>query len=99
MESEALRAEPQDQWKNRIAAREAAASLFIIRDLRRLRYRTLRALIFRMVANLGFRSAPPQALRYRRAPRAKANPTDDELDQSFLKCVGQLTVILEARDV
>ena len=31
-----------------------------------------------MIANLGFRSAPPQALRHRRAPRAKANPTDDE---------------------
>jgi hypothetical protein len=25
-----------------------------------------------MVDNLGFRSAPPQALRYRHAPRAKA---------------------------
>jgi len=36
-----------------------------------------------MVANLGFRFAPPQALRYRRAPRA--NQTDDELDQGFLK--------------
>ena len=44
-------------------------------------------LVFRRI--LGFRSAPPQALRYRRAPRAKANPTDDQLDQSFLKHVGQ----------
>jgi len=35
-----------------------------------------------MVANLGLRSqslAPRQALRYRHASRAKANPTDDEL--------------------
>ena len=41
-----------------------------------------------MVVNLGFRSAPPQALRYRRAPRAKANRTNDELDRSSLKFVG-----------
>gem|GEM_PF-334415 len=34
-------------------------------DLWRSRYRTLRALEFVTVANLGFRSAPPQALRYR----------------------------------
>ena len=39
---------------------------------------------------LGFRSqslTPPQALRHRRAPRAKANPTDDELDQSYSESV------------
>ena len=33
---------------------------------------------------LGFRCAPPQALRCRRAPRAKTHPTQDGLIQSFL---------------
>ncbi len=33
--------------------------------------------------DLGFRSAPPQALRYGPAPRAKANQIDDQLDQSL----------------
>ena len=45
-----------------------------------------------MAANLGFRFAPPQALRYRRAPRAKQ--TDDELDQSFLQSVNGVTLQL-----
>ena len=41
-------------------------------DLRRKRYRTLRALYSSYwPGNLGFRSAPPQALCYRHAPRAK----------------------------
>jgi len=42
---------------------------------------------FIIVANLGVRSAPPQALRYRPARRANTNPTDDEheLDQTSLK--------------
>ena len=74
--SEALRAEPQAPWKYQVAVRGVGDSLFIISDLRRLRCRTLRALEFITVVNLGFRFAPPQALCYRRAPRAKANPPD-----------------------
>jgi hypothetical protein len=49
-----------------------------------------------MVANLGFRSqslAPPQALRHRRAPRAKTNPTDDELAFSLSRCYDKLKLI------
>jgi len=37
-------------------------SAFILSELRRLRYRTLRALDFILVINLGFRFAAPQAL-------------------------------------
>ena len=38
--------------------------------------------------------APPQTLRPRRAPRAKATQTD-ELDQNFLKCVGHRLLVTE----
>ena len=44
--SEASRAEPQDSLNTKVAAREVGDSLFIISYLRRLRYRTLRALDF-----------------------------------------------------
>ena len=68
-----------------VAAREAGDSLFIISDLGCLRYRTLRALYSHIGwPNLGFRSAPPQALCFRRAPRADADQID-QLDQNFLK--------------
>ena len=85
--SEALRAEPQDSWNTLVSAREVGDSRFIICDWRRLRYRTLRALESHNRHQPGVLLAKPrspQALRYRRAPRAKANPTDDELDQTFL---------------
>jgi hypothetical protein len=67
-----------------VAARGVGDSLFIISDLRRLLYRTLRALEFHNRRNLGLRSAPPQALRYRPAPRANPNQTADQRNQSFL---------------
>ena len=71
-----------------VAAREVGDSLFIISDLRRLLYRTLRALEFHNRPNLGFRSAPPQALRYRRAPRAKPNQTAAFFEFSQILLVG-----------
>jgi len=50
------------------------------------RYRTLRELYPHAGARyLGLRFAPPQALCYRRAPRAKDNQTYEQLDQTFFK--------------
>src|SRR5439155_1646137 len=42
---------------------------------------------FIIVANLGFRFAPPQALRYSHAPRA-TELSHHELDQTFLRFIG-----------
>jgi hypothetical protein len=82
--SEALRAEPQDTWNTRVPAREVGDSLFIISTRGVCTVARFARLDFTLVADLGFRFAPPQALRYRHAPRAKAKTTDDELEQSFL---------------
>jgi len=58
-----------------VAARVVGDSLFItnLLSLFELSHAS-RALFFILVGNLGFRSAPPQALCYRPAPRAKTNP-------------------------
>jgi hypothetical protein len=55
-----------------------------------LRYRTLRALGFLAFVILGFRSAPPQALCFRRASRLIA--ILQRLDQIFLKLIGLSSV-------
>jgi hypothetical protein len=69
-----------------VAAREAGDSLFIISDLRRLRaIARFARLNFIIVANLGLRSASPQALRYRHAPRANPNQTAINLMSTLLK--------------
>ena len=70
-----------------LVVRGVGDSLFVIDDLRRLRYRTLRALEFQVGAAPGFRSAPLQALRYCRAPRAKLIQPLIKLHETFLQAV------------
>ena len=61
------------------AARDAGDCLLITSSLSGALSHASRAQFFLMVGNLGFRFAPPQALCYRRAPRARANQTDDNV--------------------
>ena len=53
-------------------AREVGDSLLIMRPFAVPLSHASRALLFMLVGKPGFRFAPPQALCYRRAPRAKA---------------------------
>jgi hypothetical protein len=73
-----------------VATREVGDSLFFITDLRVCAIARFARLNFIIVTNLGFRSAPPRALRYRRAPRANPNQTADQLDQTSLYFVATL---------
>jgi hypothetical protein len=67
-----------------VAARGVGDSLFIIVTFGVCSIARFARLNFIIVANLGLRSAPPQALRYRHAPRANPNQTADQLNQSLL---------------
>jgi len=85
-----------------VPAREVGDSLFINSDSPSCAIARFARSILNTVGNLGFRSAPPQALCYRRAPRATA--IDEQLVQSFLKHVEhsqtllKLTVYVSCRD-
>ena len=66
-----------------VKAREVGDSLFIPVPWGVCAVARFARLSFIIVVDLGFRSAPPQALCYRRAPRAKSNQIEDQLDQTF----------------
>src|SRR5688572_18341103 len=71
--SAALRAEPQDPLNTRLQPAKWATAYSLTVTCNVWAIAPSARLNFIIVANLGFRSqslAPPQALRYRRAPRA-----------------------------
>jgi len=91
-----LLSEPQDPGNTRLQPAEWAAAVSSSVYLRRSRYRTLRVLdsshlssTWGSTRKASLHRSSSWALRYRHAPRAKANPTDDELNQTFLQFVGR----------
>ena len=65
-----MRAEPQDPWNTKFKPAKWATAYSLPVPFGVCAVARFARLSFTIVVDLGFRSAPPQALRYRHAPRA-----------------------------
>ena len=88
-----MRAEPQEPVEYLVPARGVGDSRFIISFLRPSRYRTLRALdsshLSSTWGSTRKASLHPRLYAIATLRGAKANPTDDELNQTSLQFVGR----------